>query len=569
MDFFKWSGSDVGGFDHEPAAWHASLPYVTHGGRTQVMVPSGSTVRYLGKSPLGSPAVLYHRMYVTFPTNLTSGSNVIARSLTSENQQAWRLRRGPNGTVIIDGPTNSLSTSAALGAGTEWRLEWRTSATDLQLRIYDGESTTPFDTRTATASFLLGDNTQFGQLLGSPALPTFYMRDLLITDDGWTGPSPEPEAVASPRIAIVGDSLTAQSGANGRYIFDEMVSRGMPTRNTYLWGVGGKRISVADTSNNGNNGNNKTTMQNMDDAMVQLGGVDHWLICLGTNDRPYTSSEVNGYIDTVLAKVDALSPDTKVTWLSITSKISASTDDVRLNGLIAAKIAARPNSVYADWDAHIRAIDDGVVLPWWLPTSDTVHMSATGYPVRAAYQVDQVQAPATTGTVTQTMPALISDADGSTAPPAFVGTAAATLPMLGQASAGTINPPTFVGVVNAVFPALTGTATGDATSPGTVGSVEAILPALSSALSGSTTPPAFAGTVASAMPSLVVAAVGAVTAPATASGRVATELPALTASAVGTVGGRATRMVFTPTAHRPSGPVTSPRRLPAPVWPPT
>jgi len=544
MDYYKWSGSDVRGFDHEPSSWHASLAYATFGGRTQVMVPSGSTIRHLGKSPLGSPPVLFHRMYVTFPTNLASGSNVIARALTSGNQQAWRLRRGSNGTVVIDGPTNGLSTSLALAAGTEWRLEWRTSATDLQLRIYEGESTTPFDTRTVTASFLLGDNAQFGQLLATPALPTFYMRDILITDDGWTGPSPAPGPIIGKRSAAIGDSLTSQSGANGKYILDELVRRGMPTRNLYLLGVGGKRISQPDTSNSGNNANNRTTPQNMEDAVVQLGGVDHWLFCLGTNDRPFTSAEVDGYIDTVHAKVDALTPGAKVTWLTLTSKVAASADDVRLNGLLAAKVAARANTTLADWNTHIRAIDGGAVLPWWLDTTDTVHMSSVGYPVRAAFQVDQIQdaPPSTTGTVAQTLPALTAAAAGATTPPAFTGAIAASLPGLTQSAAAVTTVPVFDGSISAALPALTSAASGSVSAPVAEGTIAAALPALTSAASGVVTDPGVTGTIAAILPALASAAVGVTDEPGS-------------------------RMVFTPTSHRPGAAKIRPRPLPPPVWP--
>lgn len=566
MDYFKWSGSDVRGFDHEPAAWHASLGYAAFGGRTQVMVPSGSTVRYLGKSPLGSPAVAYHRMYVTFPTNLASGSNVIARALSSDNQQAWRLRRGPNGTVVIDGPTNGLSTSVALAAGTEWRLEWRTSATDLQLRIYNGESTTPFDTRTATAAFLIGDNEQFGQLLGTPALPTFYMRDILITDDGWPGPSPAPGAIVGKRIAIIGDSLTAQSGANGKYIYDEMVARGMSTRNTYLWGVGGKRISIPDTQNSGNNGNNRTTMQNMDDAVMQLGSVDYWLFCLGTNDRPNTNTEVNGYIDTVHAKVDTLTPGAMVTWLTITSKVSASTDDVRLNSLIAAKVAARANTTLADWNAHIRAIDGGAVLPWWLETSDSVHMSSVGYPVRAKYQVDQVQEATSiertaTGTLTLTGSAPRTVNMGRSAAGGLVLSGSATRTL--DTARGAVGSLTLTGAAARGIDTAR-SATGALTLSGTghrgAGGIQRTALGLLT-LAGSATREV----------DVVRAAAGALSLAGSAH-----RSAALTRAAVGNLnlngvglrsGEPTSRMVFTPTTHQPAAAKTRPRPLSPPVWP--
>ncbi len=354
--------------------------------------PSGVTIA--AYSPLGNQAICTQAWEIEL-TGTPTGSNVIVGPLDSSGAAAYRLLL-TSGRVVqprdaANATTGTVGTGPALAIGTRYRLEWTVTPTVLTLKVFLAETATQVgSTVTQTSTFGATDNFRYGQLNASPNLPPYYIYDLRFVGNSsaFLGPDLPPVAQTAPRIAIIGDSLTNMA-ANATTIFGEgqelleaaFAARGYEGQNIYLWGVGGKRISVADLTG-------RTTMSNWADASAMLTNVDHVIIALGTNDRPQTDATVNASIDTLIAAIPSTIP---TTWIGLTSKGFASVDDIRVNNLLKAKIAVRPNATFADWDAAIRAVDHGDLnSPLWQP-GDSTHMTHDGYNLwRAPFYALQV-----------------------------------------------------------------------------------------------------------------------------------------------------------------------------------
>lgn len=377
-------------FDTEPTSYNPVVTWGIQGGEPAIVVtPTGQN--FFGRSPLGSPATLSFRFVITLSAYPTA-SNPIFAPLTSGGSSAWRIRVGSTGTLIFDNSTNTaVVTTPALAVGNSYLVKVRLSATSVQVQVFNAPrgGSQVGTTLSGTNTFGLADNVRIGQALATPVVPQYKLQHILFTDtDEWLPEPASVSALAGKTYGIIGDSLTAMSGANGEYIRTRLIAAGIPPRNVYFWGVGGKRISIPDTAGSSNgNANAKTSMQNIQDAKNVYGTIDHWIVALGTNDRPQNDAAVNGYIDSLLAAIGA---GPKVTWIGLTSKGSASADDVRVNGLIQAKLTARGNAEFADWNSYIRGVDGGAnPSPYWV-TTDTTHMTPQGYELRAQYYVDHL-----------------------------------------------------------------------------------------------------------------------------------------------------------------------------------
>lgn len=380
-------------FDTEPTSYNPVVTWGLQGGEPALVVtPTGAN--FFGKSPIGSPATLSFRFAITLSGYPTS-SNPIFAPLTSGGANAWRIRVSSTGTLLFDNNAATpvaVITTAAVPLNTTYLVKVRVTATTVQVQLFNAVrgGTQVGTTYSATNTFGLADNIRIGQANPTPIVPPYKLQHVLFTNtDEWLPDPATVSPVTGKTFGIIGDSLTAMSGANGEYIRQELIAQGIPPRNVYFWGVGGKRMTVPDTagSNNGN-ANAKTSMQNIQDAKNVYGTIDHWIVALGTNDRPQIDSAVNGYIDTLLS---AIGTGPKVTWIGLTSKGSASADDIRLNGLIQAKLTARGNAEFADWNTFIRSVDGGAnPSPYWV-TEDTTHMTPLGYQQeRAPYYVDHM-----------------------------------------------------------------------------------------------------------------------------------------------------------------------------------
>lgn len=379
----KISGDNIpSGWDSELTSANPLIVAALIGDVPWYKVTSSAATKIIGRSPLGSPATTYFG-FAFRKTGNPASSQVFLHPFTSAGATSFRLRLSSTGTIILDGAsTNSLDTSAALANDTTYAIVGQITATVATVTIYAADGTTIIDTITATNTFGLVDNWRMGQIGTTPALPDWYFRMLLVGDTTITPAQvlATPPALGTKRRGVMGDSNTGENGAGPTHYFDAFTAAGINTRDLYWWGVGGKRIAAADLTG-------KTGVNNVTDANTWLGSIDTWLIALGTNDRPQTDTTINADIDTLLAAIGA---GPKIVWIGLTSKATASADDIRVNNLIKAKLTARGNATFADWDAHIRAIDGGVnPSPYWL-TTDTTHMTPLGYQERASFYAAQL-----------------------------------------------------------------------------------------------------------------------------------------------------------------------------------
>lgn len=382
----KISGDDLtGAFDSELTSASPLIVAETVGGLPYYRVTSTAATKIIGKSPLGSPATTYFGFRYRASGNPAS-SQVLLHPFTSGGATSFRLRRSSTGTIILDGSvTNSLDTSAVTAINTDYAVVGSISATAATITIYAADGTTVIDTIAATNTFGVVDNWRMGQIGTTPALPDWYFRMLLVGDTPITAADvlAAPDTLGSPRIGVIGDSNSGENGAGPTHYYAAFESAGLDARDFYFWGVGGKRIAVADLTG-------KTAANNVADAQAWLGTIDTWIVALGTNDRPQVDATINADIDTLLTAIGA---GPKVIWIGLTSKATASADDIRVNNLIKAKLTARGNASFADWDTYVRAIDGGAnPSPYWL-TTDTTHMTAAGYTERAAFVAAQLASP--------------------------------------------------------------------------------------------------------------------------------------------------------------------------------
>ncbi|VHM07058.1 Uncharacterised protein [Streptococcus pyogenes] len=170
--------------------------------------------------------------------------------------------------------------------------------------------------------------------------------------------------------------------------------------------------------------------------------------------------------------------------------------------------------------------------------------------------------------VVQTMPALASASAGAATPPAFSGSVVSTLPPLTSSVAGAVGASVSAGTVITSLPPLTQAVSGSAVAPAVAGAVAASLPPLTATAEGSAIAPMSLGAIVVVLPALTASATGAAVDPNVVIGDIHASLPSLTSAAAGITGPRTTRMVLTPTIHRPSAPLMRPRPLSPPAWPP-
>lgn len=187
------------------------------------------------------------------------------------------------------------------------------------------------------------------------------------------------EPTSGKTVAIIGDSLTYQNG-NGTYeLTQKLVAAGYDPSNIYIWGVGGKKLTTADTSG-------KTTMQNIADARVQLQHVDTWIIALGTNNAGNTDAAFTQGVNTVL---DTIGSQERVVWISMAFYKITNNNAARFNPILSATVEARVNGDFVDWNTYIHNGRDETGL--WVYPVDYTHMTTAGYDIRNNYYVAQLQ----------------------------------------------------------------------------------------------------------------------------------------------------------------------------------
>jgi hypothetical protein len=134
------------------------------------------------------------------------------------------FRVNTNGTVAIRNGNVAIATSTpTLSAGTVYRAEWRTNVTSTtqELRIYTGESTSPYITLTGAWSTATARTWAFGPADAAATGAIDY--DTIKIADDWTG----PEVISNPTVtATVGDySRIIASTTNGTAPFTYSIAQ--------------------------------------------------------------------------------------------------------------------------------------------------------------------------------------------------------------------------------------------------------------------------------------------------------------------------------------------------------
>src|SRR5690625_6639031 len=80
-----------------------------------------------------------------------------------------------------------------------------------------------------------------------------------------------------PRVGVICDSLTAQDGQGKTRIVSELIDSGYLPESISFYAVGGTEIELPDV-------HGRTTVQDIADARAALGGIEKWIMALGTNN---------------------------------------------------------------------------------------------------------------------------------------------------------------------------------------------------------------------------------------------------------------------------------------------
>lgn len=389
-----YSRRNAFGLNQSWQTWNSNLTINSSG---ELELTSGSGTRLMAKSPLSLGTTQYFTIYLKKPGN-PSSSNPIIAPLDSGGSSAWRIRLGSTGTLLLDNASNSnLGTISALSNDTLYRIELVMTTTTYDMRVYVGETGTQHGSTLSGSSTLgLVTNFRWGQANSTPTVPAVVIPKLAMGDAA-IGQFDDRADAAGDTVMFIGDSKfdmdsdqSSTTPADGPdLIGDALEVVGWDLSNAVLYSMGGKRIAVADNAG-------KTFAQNYADLKNQLGAAPTYLfIELGTNDRAQSDSTINADIDTALAAVDS---SVYIYVVGLTSKVSASSDDIRVNGLWAAKLATRGDGEVLDWDSYIHGLDGGANPGDYFIAGDSTHLSYLGNSTKATWMASILVPDAPEGT---------------------------------------------------------------------------------------------------------------------------------------------------------------------------
>lgn len=201
--------------------------------------------------------------------------------------------------------------------------------------------------------------------------------------DGTTATPVEPaEHTPAPTgltLGIIGDSNTYRDGpppfgSREATTRSRMEAEGYAAGDIYWWGAGGKAMIASDQYG-------KTTLQNIADAVAQLGTVDELVIALGTNDVASTTAQFTADMNTILDACDSAGVG-RVLWVNLAYKSSSNTNSNTFNPIIKTQIEARSFGVLVDWHTYIHTTDYDAAD--WI-TEDGTHYTVQGYAKRDAF----------------------------------------------------------------------------------------------------------------------------------------------------------------------------------------
>lgn len=185
-------------------------------------------------------------------------------------------------------------------------------------------------------------------------------------------PAPPTGVFSGQKVAIIGDSLTYQSGAGATNVAASLVNVGWPSDGVWFYGVDGKTINTPDAGG-------YTTVQNIQQCLTNFGSPDVWIFTLGGN-----SVNSPTVVDEMQAIFSAVGSNAKILWTTMGTANAANDSNIlALNVTIKQQCAARPHTYVGDWFAYcFTHVQDN----WW---SDGVHMTPGGYAIRNAYIAQQ------------------------------------------------------------------------------------------------------------------------------------------------------------------------------------
>lgn len=135
---------------------------------------------------------IYGRAYVRFATGFQARSLIQCRAAAS---QTWRIALLGTGAVVFNNAANTtLDTSPTLSLDTWYRIEYDVtqSTGNATVTIYAGDSTTPFDTLSASGASLGTadyDEVRHGQIANATGLNSMFWDDLDVNDIALPGPA--------------------------------------------------------------------------------------------------------------------------------------------------------------------------------------------------------------------------------------------------------------------------------------------------------------------------------------------------------------------------------------------
>ncbi|WP_148574386.1 GDSL-type esterase/lipase family protein [Nocardioides caldifontis] len=200
------------------------------------------------------------------------------------------------------------------------------------------------------------------------------------------------DIVATPTVAVIGDSLTARVDARRDPPTRESTTRallvdaGWDPGSIFWWARGGKTLTTPDRAG-------RTTFGDVRAATAALGGpVDLVYVGLGTNDSSTTAEEFGRRLAPVLDALDA-SGAGHVVWMGLGFRDLDDPRAQRLTPVLEEQVAARGWTL-VDFAAQMHAEDVFDPQDWLFADqpADRVHLTAQGYAKRDALMVEALVA---------------------------------------------------------------------------------------------------------------------------------------------------------------------------------
>ena len=182
----------------------AQASAANHGARGAYIAPASGAVRVQWEEAQSSATRVlswYFRLLVD------GGANTYFSSLSDgvTGRGDWRINADRTVTLRNAGVATGGASPEVLAMNTWYRAEWMTSTSGQELRIYEGESETPYITRTGALTSNLHTLISCG-IVATPNGHSIEVDTMRIADD-WTGPfvPPDPDPDPEPNPSLISE----------------------------------------------------------------------------------------------------------------------------------------------------------------------------------------------------------------------------------------------------------------------------------------------------------------------------------------------------------------------------